>query len=177
MFKSPLFRVSLRYGIIAGLLCTGFVISLYYMGKHPLLINPFVDFRILVFAVLLFFCLKEIRDFYQGGTLVFYQGMGGSLLFHASAGLVAGGGILVFGTLVPDFLASYIRDFMDQIQTLPPETVERIGKSVIADNLKALPATTLANLALLYAWQTMVIGFFISIIISVVLRRQPKPET
>ena len=176
MLKSPLFRVSLRYGVIAGLLCTGSVISLFYMGKHPFLINPFVDFRVPVFALLLFFCLKEIRDFYQGGVLYFWQGTGGSMIFLVAASAVAAGGIFLFGNWQPAFLTEYITVFMNQIRNLPPETVDRIGKSVVEQNLKALPSTTMGNLASLYAWQSMVNGHFISVIISIILRRQPKIE-
>lgn len=154
----------------------GGVISLYYMGKHPFLINPVMDFRVPIFAVLLFFCLKEVRDFFQGGVLYFWQGTAGSFFFLAAASIVATGGIYAFGTWQPSFLTDYINEFTKQIRDLPPETVERIGKSVVEENLKALPATTMGSLAVLYAWQSMVIGFFISVIISVILRRQPKSE-
>lgn len=176
MFSSPLFKVSLRYGVVAGMLCIGFVVSLFYMGKHPFLINPMLDFRVPLFALMLFFCLKEVRDYYQGGVLYFVQGSVGSLFFLLSAAVMASAGIYLFGTFQPAFLADYIKEFTQQIQNLPPETVERIGKSVVEENLKALPATTVGNLATLYAWQSMVIGFFISVIICVILRRQPKTE-
>jgi hypothetical protein len=175
-FTSPLFRVSVRYGAIAGVLCIGFVVSLFYMGKHPFLINPFADFRVPVFAVLLFFCLKEVRDFYLGGVLYFWQAMGGCFFFLLTTAAIAAAGIVAFGSWQSAFLTDYITEFTRQIQNLPPETVDRIGKSVVDQNLKALPATTLGNLATLYAWQSMVIGFFISVIISVILRRQPKLE-
>ena len=175
-FLSPVVKVSARYGAIAGVLCIGLVISLFYMDKHPVLVNPFLDFRVFVFSVLLYFSLKEIRDFYQDGLLHFWQGMGGSLLFLAASALISSSGILLFGSWQPAFVSDYVMQFTQQIQNLPPETVERIGKDVIERNLKALPETTLGNLASLYAWQTFQIGFFISIIISVILRRQPKPE-
>ncbi len=176
MFKSPLFKVSLRYGAIAGLLCIGFVVSLFYMGKHPFLINPMLDFRVPLFALMLFFCLKEVRDYHQGGVLYFIQASTGSLFFLLTTALLASAGMYLFGTFQPAFLADYVREFTTQIRNLPPETVERIGKAVVEENLKTLPSTTLGNLATLYAWQTMVIGFFISVIISVILRRQPKTE-
>jgi hypothetical protein len=176
MFNSSLLKVSLRYGVVAGLLCAGFVISLYYMGKHPFLINPVMDFRIPIFGVMLFFCLKEVRDFHQGGVLYFWQGSAGSFFFLVAASIVAAGGIYTFGSWQPLLLAEYITEFTKQIQDLPAETVDRIGKSVVAENIKALPSTTMGSLAMLYAWQSIVIGFFISVIISVILRRQPKTE-
>lgn len=176
LFRSPLVRVCTRYGGIAGLLCGVFLISLFYMGKHPFLINPFYDFRVLVFAILLFFSLKEVRDYYQEGFLYFWQGMAGNLFFLGTSAIVAALAILIFGTWNPSFLSEYIIQFTKQIQNLPPETVEQIGKDVLERNLSALPSTTLSNLAGLYAWQSFVIGFFISVIISVIVRRRPNTE-
>ncbi len=176
LLSSPLLRVPLRYGSIAGVISTGYVISLFYMGSSTFMINPFLDFRVPLFAVLLFFCLKEVRDYYQEGMLYFWQGTAGSLVFLTLSAAVAAIGIYLFGTWQPAFLADYITTFTRQIKDLPAETVERIGKEVVAANLKALPATTVGNLAGLYAWQSYVIGFFISVIISVILRRQPKTQ-
>lgn len=175
-FTTSLMKVSLRYGAIAGVMCIGLVLSLFYMGKHPFLVNPFLDFRVFVFSVLLFFSLKEVRDFYQDGILHFWQGMGGCILFLSASAAVSASGILVFGSLQPAFVSDYITQFTDQIRNLPDETVQRIGKDVIERNLLALPGTNIRNLASLYAWQTFQIGLFISIIISVILRRQPKPQ-
>lgn len=171
--KSPLVRVTVRYGAIAGVLCIGFIVSMYYMGKHPLLMNMFLDFRVPTFALLLFFALKEYREFYNEGVLYFWQGTAGSLLFLFTAGLVAAGGIMIFGSFESGFIPEYVRQFTEQVQRLPKDTVDQIGKDVIERNLRELPATKLSSLASLYAWQGLVIGFFISIIISVILRRQP----
>ncbi|HRI80445.1 MAG TPA: hypothetical protein PLR06_13005, partial [Cyclobacteriaceae bacterium] len=73
--QSPLIRVNLLYGAIAGFICGVTVISMYYMGKHPFLVNPFFDFRVAAFSLLLFFSLKEVRDYFRNGVLTFFQGM------------------------------------------------------------------------------------------------------
>lgn len=174
--KAPLVHVCFRYGAIAGFLCAITVISLYYMGKHPFLINPFFDFRVPAFSLLLFFSLKEVRDYFHEGTLTFFQGLGGSIIFLIAAGLMSDTGIFVFGSLQPDFVAEYIRQLTDQIRNIPPEEVDQIGKATLDNSLRELPFITLAYLVGLYAWQTLQIGFFISVIISVILRQQPKPE-
>jgi hypothetical protein len=173
IFRAPLVRVCARYGTIAGVLCILFLVSFFYMGKHPFLFNPFLDFRVPVFGVLIFFALKEVRDYYQEGVLFFWQGTGGSLVFVTVCAVIAAAGIEIFGTVQPLFLSDYIAEFTRQIQNLPAETVEQIGKDVVEQNLKKLPATTISDLAALYVWQSFVMAFFISVIISVILRRQP----
>jgi len=176
VISSPLVKVPARYGAIAGLLCIICLITLFYIGKSPFLIDPYKDFRIPLFGVLIFFCIKEIRDFYTGGMLKMWEGMSAGMLFLAVTAIVAAIGILIFGTIKPAFVTDYIAEFTEQIRGLDESSVKQIGKDTLESSLKALPGTTIGDLASLYVWQTFVTGFFISVIISVILRRQPKPE-
>jgi hypothetical protein len=170
----PIFRIPLLNGLIAGGLGTLFVIGLYYLNRHPLLIPVYLDFRIFLIGVFIFFTLKELRDVYYGGIFYFWQGTIASFIFISSFTMVASFGIFVFGNLVPDFLSSYIKLEIDLIRHLPAEVTERIGKDVVERNLKLLPATNVSDLAVLYLSQSYLIGLPLSIILSVILRRQPK---
>jgi len=172
--KYPWVTVAVRNGLIAGVVGMMMLLGLYFLGRHPFLIPPYMDFRIVLFAVLLFITLKEFRDYFQEGTLYFWQGMFMSLIFTSIFGLVAFMVIWAFAGWSPRFVGSYISLTLDQIKSIPPEIVERIGKADYERSVKALPATRGIDLALLYFWQSFAISFFISIIISVILRRQPK---
>ena len=171
----PLVRIPLIYGLIGGVICVVLLISFYYFGKHPLLIPPFFDVRIFVIAILSFFALKEVRDYFFGGIIFLWQGMGGCLVFLGGLALVTSIGIWIFGTAVPGFVELYVAQGIAQIKSLPAESVNQIGKQAVEEVLKTLPTTTLGDLIGKYASQTFAIGFFITIIISVILRRQPKP--
>ncbi len=176
MFKKyPLVEISVRNGAIAGILGMVLFLILYYLGRHPFLIPIFLDFRIILFSVLIFFTLKEFRDYFQEGVLYFWQGMMMSLLFTIVFALIALPVIWGFGVWKTEFVSSYISLTLEQIRTIPPEIVKRIGKEAYELNLKSLPLTRASDLTLLYFWQSFVISFFLSIIISVILRRQPKP--
>jgi hypothetical protein len=124
--------------------------------------------------VFLFFSLKEFRDYHQHGELYFWQGIISSFLFVATFALVASALIAVFSTVVPDFVASYVQLFTDQLKTWKPEDIARVGKENYDRNLMQLPSTNTFDLASLYFMQSFMIGLFISIILSVVLRKQPK---
>lgn len=169
-----LVRSPLRFGFIAGVLGFGLVVVLYFIGTHPFLIPVFMDFRIALLAVFLVFSLKELRDYYFKGVLYFWQGMIASFILTAVFAFIASGLIVAFGTFVPQFVTSYVDQFLASAKDFPPEVIERIGKETFEKNLATLPSTTAFDLALLYFWQCFVIGFFISIIISVILRRQPQ---
>ncbi len=176
IFRVPLVKVSLRYGFVAGLLCFVFVVSLYYMGKHPFLIGPYFDFRIPVFALLLFFCLKEIRDYYHEGVLAMWQGMVSCLIFTFVCATIDWALIWLFCLTQPAFVTTFISTATQQIGALPADIVARIGKDQLDRNLSALLSTRGLDLAIDYFGKSFIISFFISVIISVILRRQPKTE-
>jgi hypothetical protein len=180
MFKMnripPLVRIPFKYGILGGSLSVVFVISFYYFGKHPFLIPPFFDIRVLLIAIFLFFALREVREYFFEGILYFWQGMAGCLVYlftMASLGLV---GVLSFGSLVPNFRDMYVAQGIAQLSNLPPESIKQIGQAAYDEVLATLPLTTLNQMAIKYTSQTFAIGFFITIIISVILRRQPKTQ-
>lgn len=170
----PLVRVPLRYGIPVGVLGFVLVIVLYYINRHPFLVPVFFDFRIALFGVLFFFSLKELRDYHFGGLLFFWQGLAACFVFIVTFAVVSSSLVWLFGVLQPAFVERYVQLFLEQVKTFPPEIIERIGKEAYESNLAALPSTNAFDLAFLYFWQCFVIGFFVSIILSVILRRQPN---
>lgn len=170
----PLVRVCVRFGVIAGLLGSALLIVLFYLKRHPLLIPVYLDFRIILFSIFIFFSLKEYRDSLRNGIMYFWEGMIGSLAFVITFGAVAAVAIMAFSVTEEKFLSSYIALNIEQIRSLPEEVVEKIGKDVVERKILELPDTNVFALASLYIFQSFVIGFFISIIISVILRRQPK---
>lgn len=165
-----------QYALVAGLLGFGLLIALYYMGRHPFLIPVFFDFRVLLFLVFIFFSLKELRDLKFQGILYFWQGMIGSLVFTLIFAVLSSLLLMIFMYWNDEFLTTYIHLMEQQLLGLPTQVVERIGKETYEANLKSLPETRSMDLTILYLWQSFIISFFISIILSVVLRRQPKNQ-
>jgi hypothetical protein len=171
---NSLLKVTAKYGIIAGVLGTLMVLGLYYKVQHPFLVPVFFDFRIILFAIFIFFALKEFRDFHQQGVLYMWQGLIGSFIFILTFAIVTALGLFIFMKAEPDFLRSYIDLSRAQLQSLPEDIIQRIGKDVYQRNLELLPSTNEFDLATLYFTQCFMIGIFVSIIFSVILRRQPR---
>jgi hypothetical protein len=166
--------ISVRNGLIAGLLGVFFMIALYYMGRHPFLFPIYFDFRLILFSVFMVVGLKELRDYHQQGLLSFGEGMISNLLFTIVFALTVSGLIWIFMTLVPAFLADYISLVTIQMNELSSQVIEQLGKVEFERNLSSLSGTNRSDLVLDYLIKSFIISFFISIIISVVLRRQPK---
>lgn len=169
-----LVKISARYGAVGGVLAFALMLVMFYTGPHPLLTSPFLDFRILLFGIFIFFTLKEFRDYHQSGILYFWQAMIGGLMVVLVASIITSLLVLAFGTSQKEFVVAYVKQATAYIKSFPKEDIERIGKQVYARNLNALPATDIFDLAQTYFIQGMFIGFFVNIILSVILRRQPK---
>jgi hypothetical protein len=176
MMMKVLFRISARNGAVAGVLAFVLLIVMYYMGRHPMVISPLFDFRILLLGVFIYFTLKEFRDYHQAGMLSFAQGMIGGFIVVGICSLVATTLLLFFGKWNEEFVSSYITQFTEYIKSFPKEDIEKIGKEVYERNLRELPTTNISGLAGTYFVQGLILGFFVNIIISVVLRRQTKPK-
>src|SRR5215510_14110282 len=103
-----LLKVFARYGAIAGLLGSVFLIILYYLNRHPFLFPIYFYFWFVLMGVFIFFAMKEYRDFYHGGVLYFWQGLCGSLIFVLVFAFIVALVVLVFEKINPEFLSSYI---------------------------------------------------------------------
>jgi hypothetical protein len=172
--NQPLIRIAIRYGLLAGVIGALLLIILYYLGRHPFVIPVFFDFRIILFALLLVFSLREFRDFQNQGILYFWQGMIGSFVLTFCYALVSSVLLFFFVSWNKEFLSSFIELTLEQAKSYPAEDIERMGKDTFEQGLKAIREADAAYLAKRYFFQSFIISFFISIIISVILRRQPK---
>lgn len=176
MFKTipRLAFISVRNGLVAGALGFGFILTLYYIGKHPFLFPVYFDFRLILFSVFMVMGLKEIRDYHQNGLLSFGEGMVSNLVFTVVFALLIATLITFFSAIEPGFVSNYIEVATAQLKSFEPAIVEKLGKTEFDRNLSALPGTSGRDLATDYLIKSFIISFFISIIISVILRRQPK---
>jgi hypothetical protein len=173
---SPIVRVALRYGAISGALVLVFLLSMYYMDKHPFLVNPFLDPRVPVLGLMLFFGLKELRDYYQSGALFFGQGMVTAFLVTVLCASISWCGIVGFASLDENFVSSFITQTTEQTKLFTTEDIERIGRTAFEQSLTELQKADKYFMAGRYFFQTFIISFFISLIVTVILRRTPVEE-
>ena len=172
---SPMVTVALKYMAFGSLLSILLILALFYAQRHPLLMPPILDFRILIFGVFIFFSLKEFRDYLNGGILYFWQGMSVGMLCYLGMALLGSLFILIFGWIEPGFLDSYIIIATSQLESNKEQFLEAIGKEAYNTALAELPLTTVTDLAVDYFLKSIPVGLFLTIIIAVILRRQPKP--
>ncbi|MFM7857158.1 MAG: DUF4199 domain-containing protein, partial [Flammeovirgaceae bacterium] len=110
------------------------------------------------------------------GVLYFWQGIMSCLFVTLVFALLTTVFIVLLCNYYQPFLTNYIELGLAQARAFPQESIKEIGKQVYDTMLHTLPNVTGWGLAERYFWQSFIISFFIGIIISVILRRQPKIE-
>lgn len=177
MFQHPLVKIPFLFGLVGGLIGSLVIGVLFYMGKHPFLVPVIFDFRIVIYAMFIFMTLKIVRDNYLQGSLFFGQGMVASYVFLITAGLVGALTTFGLGLWQTDFITSYIAGMQQQLATSKEEFIKEVGASAYAQQLNKLAQTSAFNLAADYFLKSLFIGLFLTIVISVILRKQKQTQT
>ena len=171
----PIQTVSFKYGGIASLLSIILFLILYYAGRNPLLIPAFLDFRILLFPIFLVFSIRDFKENHNKGALHFWQGFSIGLMVILTIALIMSVFIMVFGTWVEaDFVAVFIQSSIEQIESAREKITTAIGEEELTKVLELLPSTTLFDLAFDYFLKSLPYGLFLTIIISLILRKKPN---
>jgi hypothetical protein len=165
--------VPVRYGALAGIISIILFLILYYAGQNPFMIPAFLDFRIILYPIILVFAIRDFKENKNGGTLHFWQGMSIGLLSVITGALIMALFILLFGGIFePGLVQEYIRGMTEQIKTLDEEVIESVGREAIERSLELLPETRISDLALDYFIKSLPYGVFLTIIISLILRKK-----
>jgi len=172
--KNPLIKVPFRYGLLGGAIGSLVIAVLYFIGRHPFLLPVIFDFRVILFGVFIFFSLKELRDYNLQGVLFFWQGMISSYVFIITSALIGSLFTWGFAKWYTQFLSSYIEKLREQMTAYKNEIITSVGTEAYNEQWKKLPFTSPMDLAGDYFLKSMIIGLFLAIIMSVILRKQPK---
>ncbi len=171
--KKPIVRIPLKYGFFAGILAFALVLILFYLGDtHPQLYPIFLDFRILLFGLFIYFSIREFKVMANGGVLHFWQGMVIGILCYVTAAWIAAMLLVALGKMDPSYEASYISETQTLLIDNREGIVEKVGEEAYNAQLDVLPSTTIFALAFDYFLKSMLMGLFLTIIISVILRKQ-----
>jgi hypothetical protein len=171
---SPLLRVPFRYGLLGGVIGSIVIAVLFFSGQHPFLLPVIFDFRIIVFAVFIFFSLREVRDYHLRGVLFFWQGIVGSYVVIFTSALVGSLFTLSLGEWSSTFLSSYVEKERQEMMNYKDQIISSVGADAYNQQLNKLPLTSSWDLASDYFLKSIIIGLFLAILISVFVRKQPK---
>lgn len=172
MLKNPILKTGAKFGIIGGFLAAILFIILYVLDQNPLLTTKKIPFGIILLPLLVFFSIKEFRDYFNGGELRFWQGLVTGFVNYLIIALISSVFIFVFLSyydqellqeLINFNILNFERNKAGFIETFDEDTYEK----VLADIRK----TTVYHIALDDFARKMLIGFIATFIISIFLRK------
>lgn len=172
MLKNPIVKVSLKYGAIGGLLAIILLIVLYAVGQNPLLSTKKIPFGIILIPLLVFFSIKEFRDYFNNSELRFWQGLVIGFVNYLIIALISAAFIWAFLSYYDQEILKELINFnvlnFEQNKTGFIETFDQATyDKVLADIRK----TTVYHIALDDFVRKMLIGFISTFIISIFLRK------
>jgi len=167
-------RIAGRYGILGALVLFVTIVGLFYLGRHPLLIPIFFDLRIFLFTLFLVFAIREFKNS-ADGILHFWQGMSIGIVCYVMIAFATSLLMWVWsGVFDPSFVSEYISLSTQKLIDNQEVIVESLGLEKYNSAIEKLPSTTANDLAFDYFLKSMPIGFILTLIISILLRKQPK---
>ena len=172
MLKTPILRVPAKFGLIGGLLAAILFVILYAADQNPLLSTKKIPFGIILIPLLVYFSIREFRDYSNGGELRFWQGLVIGFVNYLIIALISAVFVLAFLSyydrailqeLINFNVLNFERNQAGFIETFDQATYDK----VLAD----IRETTVHHIALDDFTRKMLIGFISTFIISIFLRK------
>jgi Protein of unknown function (DUF4199) len=167
-FESPsTTRVALRYGLIFGLFMSIYSIMIYALQNTN---NWIGSIGLVISVVGLFMSMQEYRSKNEG-FLNINQGLGLGMMFTGVSSMVSGLLSLlylkIFGASYLDSLKQVARASMDKMEEQGKISSEQIDQAMEMTAFMFKPET----LFLFGIFASLFIGFFLSLIVTLILRR------
>lgn len=175
-FKNSLLTVAVRYGVVGAVLSILAIAVMYYFIKHPLavlVVNPLLDVRFPLYLLLIFAGLKEFKDYYGGGFLHFWQAMVIGVGIYMMASLGAALFIFIMAKIEStEFLSSYLEQTLAYFTINKEEYITQLGEERFKQALSGLKNVSALSLTSQYLLQSTLIGLFLTIIMSIIMRKK-----
>lgn len=173
--KNPLFIVPLKFGLMGAGFNILAILAVFYLGQHPLIINPLLNGQLILYALIIFVSFKYFKDQYSDGILHFWQGLAIGLFAYIVMSTVIA--IFIYGFSEyegSNFLSEFIRLKTNELSLNKEAYLEArgVGKEAYNNALLSLPGTRPIHLALLYIRQSILIGLFLTIVFSILMRNK-----
>jgi hypothetical protein len=172
---NPLVKVSLKYAVSCGvIMCISFLIELN-VGVQPNINLVSGIFDALIFFLFIFLGAKEYKDYKNDGYLHFWQGLSIGMIIFLVTGVI----FLVFQatyySVSQGAFDQYISDLISYAESRRAFLVEQGMSNIDIENyLKELKQTTLSSLIFSSLKKKLIVGFFVTPVIAVLLRKQSK---
>jgi len=168
-----MWRVAYKYAFICGVfLLLSFYIS-YRFGRNPMMDFRHLFFDLIIFSLFAFFANKEFKSYRNGGILHFWQGMTLGFMTYVPATILFTIGLIIFFQLDPNLLADFKAQALAYMETNKEEFLQDMTQAQFDERLIQIKEVSAAQMIGGAAFKKLMAGFFVSPVITIILRKKP----
>lgn len=167
-------KVSLKYATLCGVfLIIAYHLSIYF-GSNPLIDVRHLLFDLVIFGLFVFFAQKEFKVYHNEDVLHFWQGMSIGFLVYVVASVIFFAGQLIYFHLDGDAVINYREAATNFLKDRADMYQEEFGEEGFQNQLREIGQVSAWSLVWSSSVKKILAGFFITPMISIILRKQPK---
>lgn len=173
MDKSQLYKVPLKYGLAGGVLSLFIFLFLYWGGTYPLEVGTYVV-NAFVMGVMLFFSVKELRDYKFNGKLEYWQGISAGLICVLLISLISSLFLIIFiNYLDPELPVQHQQYMTEKVVSNKDELIESQGTEVYEQMISQTRKKASPWLIGLDDFiKKGIIGFFLTTVMALAFKRK-----
>ncbi|MGF1638828.1 MAG: DUF4199 domain-containing protein [Cyclobacteriaceae bacterium] len=168
--QNPLIMVGGKYGLAGAFVGMFAMLFLFWLNKNPMIYARYFD--VILVPVFVFFAIREFKIYRNQGKLHFWQGMSLGFISYMLISILSGIFVLLllYG-LAPDLFTEYMSNRMALLAESKEEIISSIDANAYAQTLENLQNTKPWHLALDDFLKKSIIGLFLTILFSIILRK------
>ena len=166
------FSTAYKFGGFAGALSVLSFISLSFLYPDPTNLN--LIFGYVITPVAIFLAVKFYKEYSNGGYLSFAEGMSVGFVAYILEAIISLGGVWLILIISPTLFAQIKDSKLTVLDTSKDTIVAQVGESSFAMTLESINNMIPWDVALNDALWKIIPGLFFTIIISIILRKNPN---
>lgn len=166
---------SLRFALICGIFACLIFLLARKLGSNPLIDLNHLFADIILFGIFIFFGAKDFKKYRNNGILHFWQGMSVGFVTYLGATILFFIFLMTYFAVDPSLLADYKIDAIAYLEERSDLYKERLGDIWdYDDQVRSIENITTGYLVKSAVLKKLITGLFVTPVISIILRRQPK---
>lgn len=161
-----------KFGLLGGLLSIVSFYSLSYLNPDPTNLN--LVFGYFLIPVSIFLSVKFFKDYSNSGYLSFAEGMTVGFVTYGLIGLLSTLGILFVLQVSPELFEVIKEQKIELLEQNKEMILSQVGENSFETTRKSMQNLSPWNVALNDGLWKIIPGMFFSIIISIILRKNPN---
>ncbi|TXE03625.1 DUF4199 domain-containing protein [Algoriphagus aquimarinus] len=166
------FSSAYKFGGIAGALSIIAFITLSFLYPDPTNLN--LVFGYVITPIAIFLAIKFFKEYSNNGYLSFAEGMSVGFVAYMLEAIISLGGIWLVLLINPDLFDQVKISKLDVLATNRESIVAQVGENSFDMTLESIKNMVPWDIALNDALWKIIPGLFFTIIISIILRKNPN---